>query len=584
MSTTVQDLPLAKIAVAEGHNPREDFAADALKDLTASVKANGVLSPILVAPAKDGSYVLIAGERRLRAAKAAKLPTIPAVVRAAANGDSDSLALIENLVRVDLNPVEEAKGYERLLGNKHTVKQIAKVLTVPEQRVKDRLAILALPEQTQGYVAAGTVPLAAVPALTVIAAASPATCEAVSFMVAEGLARPSELVEEPHRVIGQAERMLWHDGAGQQTEPVDCPDCDGTGDLTDYDADEDGDYQECPKCKGAGTIDPPEAEGRRLPIVSTRAVNSLAAFEHMIDAEAYAALVAKLDEAIPQPANDYDYNGQRFRRIEFTTDDEDAARAYGCLLEFKSGYSRAAWITDGEWLADRLGQIVGRQIDAYGKSTRATKQHAAAAGGDDEKKAAREERRKEREKAAREQAKARSMNEKLGADLITKRGSVKLTRDVALTLSHMILGGRQWGEISTAQALAVSGLRYVHPDLARTREVRGQPSPDLAPADEATAFLFDWIGRAKTAEEVLGRTLSAVLAGVYADEDAAPTKKARLEKGASYSLPSVRIGYGTPQSQVPGHKQLDEQLPKLIEKLAKGVVPDALIAKSKKRY
>ena len=91
--------------------PRARFEADTLEDLAQSIRSNGILQPILVRPA-DGKYEIIAGERRWRAAQRAGLQRVPVLVREVADAQMLELALVENLQREDLNPVEEARAYQ----------------------------------------------------------------------------------------------------------------------------------------------------------------------------------------------------------------------------------------------------------------------------------------------------------------------------------------------------------------------------------------------------------------------------------------------------------------------------------------
>ncbi len=110
-----QMIALARINVAEGHNPRSAFEAEQLAELAASIGEHGVLSPILVSPDErsEGEFRLVAGERRYRAACEAALVEIPALVRGTEDGDALDLAITENVHRVDLNPVDEARAYAR---------------------------------------------------------------------------------------------------------------------------------------------------------------------------------------------------------------------------------------------------------------------------------------------------------------------------------------------------------------------------------------------------------------------------------------------------------------------------------------
>jgi len=113
-TTSTFEIPVDRIA-RNPHQPRSRFDDVGMAELTASVAAHGVLQPIVVRTSVDGGYELIAGERRLLAARAAGLATIPAVVREAAADETLQLALVENLQRADLNPMEEAGAYRELI-------------------------------------------------------------------------------------------------------------------------------------------------------------------------------------------------------------------------------------------------------------------------------------------------------------------------------------------------------------------------------------------------------------------------------------------------------------------------------------
>ena len=97
------------------YQPRKDFEEDALDDLAASIAEYGVLQPLLVARSDNDEYVLIAGERRLRASKLAGLKDVPVIVSSYTKQQSAEIALIENLQREDLHFLEEAEGYEKLM-------------------------------------------------------------------------------------------------------------------------------------------------------------------------------------------------------------------------------------------------------------------------------------------------------------------------------------------------------------------------------------------------------------------------------------------------------------------------------------
>ena len=110
----IQQIPVEQIE-RNPHQPRTHFDHAQLEDLISSIKEHGVIQPLVVSPLPDGRYQLIAGERRLRASTIAGLTTVPALVRTVTEQEKLELAVIENVQRQDLNPIEEAKAYQRLM-------------------------------------------------------------------------------------------------------------------------------------------------------------------------------------------------------------------------------------------------------------------------------------------------------------------------------------------------------------------------------------------------------------------------------------------------------------------------------------
>src|SRR5262249_16786475 len=107
-------LPLSQLRTGR-YQPRTRMNPDALAELSESIKSQGVVQPILVRPAGDGQFEIIAGERRFRAAQMAGLTDVPVVVRDVPDESALAMALIENIQREDLNPLEEAQGVQRLI-------------------------------------------------------------------------------------------------------------------------------------------------------------------------------------------------------------------------------------------------------------------------------------------------------------------------------------------------------------------------------------------------------------------------------------------------------------------------------------
>ncbi|QJB56012.1 ParB/RepB/Spo0J family partition protein [Pseudodesulfovibrio sp. zrk46] len=153
----VRMIPITAIT-PNPHQPRREFAEEALNDLCASIKTRGVLQPILIRPLGGGKYELVAGERRLRASKLAGLTEIPTLLREMTDQESLAIALIENLQREDLNAVEEALGYKRLqqefgLSQEELARQVGK----SRSAVANSLRLLNLPETVQNDIQQGNI-------------------------------------------------------------------------------------------------------------------------------------------------------------------------------------------------------------------------------------------------------------------------------------------------------------------------------------------------------------------------------------------------------------------------------------------
>lgn len=149
-----REIPLAEISV-NPDQPRKTFDAVQLEELAESIGRNGVLQPILLRP-YEGGYQIVAGERRFQAAKIAGLTTIPAVVRDVDDDLVLQLALIENLQRTDLNPMEEAFGYQTLIQqNGFTQTELAQVLSKSRPAIANSLRLIGLPHEVQEMVSDG---------------------------------------------------------------------------------------------------------------------------------------------------------------------------------------------------------------------------------------------------------------------------------------------------------------------------------------------------------------------------------------------------------------------------------------------
>jgi ParB family chromosome partitioning protein len=152
--TTIQELPLAELE-ANPHQPRKHFDLAALEDLASTIREHGVLTPVVVRRVPAG-FQIIAGERRIRAARLAGLTHVPTIIKDASDSQALQLALVENLQREDLNPLEAAEAYQRLVEEFGlTQEELAARVGRDRSSVANSLRLLRLPKQVRDDVAAG---------------------------------------------------------------------------------------------------------------------------------------------------------------------------------------------------------------------------------------------------------------------------------------------------------------------------------------------------------------------------------------------------------------------------------------------
>lgn len=171
--------------------PREYFDETKINELATSIEKNGILQPILVRPlAEAGKYQIIAGERRWRASKQLNLETIPAVVRDLSDKDALEIALVENIQRQSLTPIEEAEGYKRLTEEfSYTQEQLAKGLGKSRSHISNMQRLLGLPSEIKDLINSGSLSMGH--ARTLVKAENP--IELAHKIIKEGLSvRESE--------------------------------------------------------------------------------------------------------------------------------------------------------------------------------------------------------------------------------------------------------------------------------------------------------------------------------------------------------------------------------------------------------
>ncbi len=182
VSGGTSELDLSQIE-PDRSQPRKNFDPEALAELAASIKEHGVLQPILVRPS-GSSYVIVAGERRWRAARQAGLTRVPVLIKDLTDQESLSVAMVENLQREDLNPVEEAQGYRSLAeATGWTQEEISRQLGKSRSAVANSMRILSLPDSVLALLRDGKI--TAGHAKAILAIADDKTREEVAALVAK---------------------------------------------------------------------------------------------------------------------------------------------------------------------------------------------------------------------------------------------------------------------------------------------------------------------------------------------------------------------------------------------------------------
>ena len=188
--------------IANRANPRRDFDADQLEELTNSIREKGVMQPLLVRPTEDPNiFEIIAGERRWRASQRAGLHDVPVIIREVDDREALELAIIENVQRVDLNPLEEAMGYGQLIEQfDYTQNDLASVIGKSRSHVANTLRLLKLPLDVREMLARGE--LTAGHARTLITVDDPS---AVARQIASGglSVREAEALSQQRGAVGR---------------------------------------------------------------------------------------------------------------------------------------------------------------------------------------------------------------------------------------------------------------------------------------------------------------------------------------------------------------------------------------------
>jgi ParB family chromosome partitioning protein len=461
-------IEITKIAMEDGFNPRLTFDERALDELVASVREQGIVTALTVRSDGNGGYVLIAGARRLEAARRAGLSQVPAVIRTA--DGALAAAIAENLIRADLDPIEEARALQRLgeAEKLSTHKEIAARVGKSAAHVSERLRLLSLPGACQAQIAAGTVPVAAERDLRRVAKISPAVAEGVCELVERGEVEGRDLVDR----FGEVLVALAED-------------------------------------EGAPTMI--DTSGARLS-------------EMVPDAERRSALAERLVAALPYQRSD---EGP----IHLEEAEIDAARAAGCLIEHTIDHggweSTVAFICDAELAADlavraveRIERQAAELAEARAKLTGRSDDDGSAAAEDVE-----QARRAAREQAKEAAAAGRSFNLELGRKLVARRGA-KSRKEHSLARARAVAALI----LADNDNLPARGLRLVLPQLQEVEAgtlKSGEAREKVTYAEPAACadYLAARIDEARSANEVLELLADALIAATLADERELPQSR-----------------------------------------------------------
>lgn len=198
-SIDIEDKPVTEARVADiepdKDQPRRDFDQKALEELSESIKLHGLISPIIVTSIENGRYRIIAGERRWRASRMAGLETVPIIVKDYSKQQLSEISLVENLQREDLNPLEEAFGYKRLMETYGlTQDEVSKKVSKSRSAVANAVRLLSLPEQVLDFVRTGE--------------------------LSAGHARTLLALETPDDILYAANKVISEDLSVRQTEDL----------------------------------------------------------------------------------------------------------------------------------------------------------------------------------------------------------------------------------------------------------------------------------------------------------------------------------------------------------------------------
>lgn len=498
---------LSRLSVQPGFNPRTSREAKRFAQLVASVRAEGVLQPLLVTPDGDGEYRVVAGEGRYLAAGEAGVVEVPVLVR-----DVDErtggleYALAENLSREDLNPVQEARAFARLKDAGYTKKGVAERLGVSQRLVGDRLAILELPEELHEAIADGSIPPSAIKPLAALARIHPGLPAVVAARVA---APPTHEWDPP---------LTW---AQVVQDPI-------AAVVADYEGDDVG----LPR----DVFDAGEGYPIARFSLSEKASKDLRALCKLIGVEPERFVICFGREAVEQAValKAAHASGQGWHHIIVGQDvgNELAAQYIAACLKTQRAVARRE-----------------REQDHPGDDPVDVSSTGEPALSEEEVK---EQRRREREAEQERRRQAAAYNLELGAAVLKHLARVKVDERIVKVLAAIDFSG----ELSQ---IAARGARYGFPGWPQeTQTNSGKTKTEYLTSVDAGRKAQEFLAGANAPTDVAGRLTALAVMARYADEDCVAQSNRsfyvlRVASGLPWSAEAIGALEQVAEERLPEH-------------------------------
>lgn len=573
--TTQKVISVDDIEVAEDFNPRQTFMDDELQTLANSIKQVGVVTPITVRPGEDKPYVLIAGERRVRAAKLAGVNEIPALIRC---DDEDDLAvaIIENTHRTDLTLTELAQATARLRARGYTSrKALATKLSISDKRAKMLLELTELPQALIDRIAEGTINQANVPTLALINSKAPHVAERLAHTMLpnngiianttvssfklnptkyhEGSSEEMPVFDERIVVVERDARfkidansdILNDENRGRLHKLVDAPRAIYVN-VTEDDI-------EVARSLGV-LVEFEEFCGHFDTEVAKQMVND-AVGEHLTKLEAEAAKPAEQKEKEAKELAEKQEAAEKKIREELDkalTEDEESD-------EYEIEQRVVKEVTA------EFGLDEDDHVEIYDDAPYNQDQKAELTPEQEEKLKA--ERKAERERAAEAKAHGLEYNLELGKQVFERLDEVKPTPELMRVLVSEAI-------YDSGVDYYLAGLRYLDPSVRVVETKKNGDEKVTFPLskEEAAKKLFRFIESGKTVEQILGRWAQLTAAAQFADEAVVPASQRRFPN-RMHAGPHPRSLLNNVQQAVQPPKPIVQAYDKAYDQLRKKLTP-----------